>query len=596
MSARTTRPRRPRSSTTGLLRASTLSAGAVVAAALVAGVVTPAASTPEPTVLVDGDTHVTNDTTPTLALTSPDVVSRVVVVDGSITVWADGAADLTLGPLGEGTHDVTVSGVLQVGGSPYTGTVTIVVDTTPQEIALVTDLTDGGTTLSTREDVAVDLPGAVHPTTVSATLDGLDVEPVDGWYSFEDLDAGAHELVVTVVDPAGNVSTRTLGWTVLPQVHADPAVPTIGIANPDEMYERETTARTAQSFWVWADDDVDADVLIEYRLDGTGAWARVKDGQAFVQHLADGEHVLEVRATDSDGHVGTATFTWTVEAGDAPPQVTLYGTDNGGDATRETFLVRASDGGGSDLPSEYRLDRGAWAPVVGGEVHLRGLSAGDHTLEVRATDPDGRSATGTWTWTVPGSSGGPSPQQPQQPQQPAPVPAPAPTGEPLLPTPAPVQAAPVLSIDAIPAEQIRHGISMGATGASVSIIQQVVGATPDGIFGPRTAAAVRDFQRAHGLVADGIVGPLTWAAIVDAANGGTVPVSATSIPQSVIDHGIAFGARGQSVAVVQRIVGVPVDGVFGPRTHAGVQAYQRAHGLVADGIVGRLTWAAMTSR
>lgn len=55
----------------------------------------------------------------------------------------------------------------------------------------------------------------------------------------------------------------------------------------------------------------------------------------------------------------------------------------------------------------------------------------------------------------------------------------------------------------------------GDTGACVKRIQQAVGVTADGIFGPITEAAVKSFQTEHGLTANGIVGPETWEKIVE---------------------------------------------------------------------------------
>jgi len=37
------------------------------------------------------------------------------------------------------------------------------------------------------------------------------------------------------------------------------------------------------------------------------------------------------------------------------------------------------------------------------------------------------------------------------------------------------------------------------------------------------------------------------------------------------------------------------DGIFGPLTEAGVMAFQRQHGLIADGVVGPITWAALAA-
>lgn len=52
-------------------------------------------------------------------------------------------------------------------------------------------------------------------------------------------------------------------------------------------------------------------------------------------------------------------------------------------------------------------------------------------------------------------------------------------------------------------------VKVGSRGATVKAVQRKVGATADGVFGPRTKAAVQRWQKRNGLVADGIVGPRT---------------------------------------------------------------------------------------
>ena len=48
---------------------------------------------------------------------------------------------------------------------------------------------------------------------------------------------------------------------------------------------------------------------------------------------------------------------------------------------------------------------------------------------------------------------------------------------------------------------------------TVRALQQKLGVTADGVYGPKTRAAVRRFQRARGLAADGVAGPRTLAAL-----------------------------------------------------------------------------------
>lgn len=51
--------------------------------------------------------------------------------------------------------------------------------------------------------------------------------------------------------------------------------------------------------------------------------------------------------------------------------------------------------------------------------------------------------------------------------------------------------------------------------------------------------------------------------------------------------------RNAQVAKIQRFLGISNDGIFGRGTEAAIKDWQRANGLVADGIVGPVTWAKM---
>jgi putative chitinase len=53
------------------------------------------------------------------------------------------------------------------------------------------------------------------------------------------------------------------------------------------------------------------------------------------------------------------------------------------------------------------------------------------------------------------------------------------------------------------------------------------------------------------------------------------------------------GSTGDAVKQMQRKLGIPADGDFGPGTEAAVRKWQAANGLVADGIVGPKTLAAL---
>ncbi|MDQ6642549.1 MAG: trypsin-like serine protease [Actinomycetota bacterium] len=56
----------------------------------------------------------------------------------------------------------------------------------------------------------------------------------------------------------------------------------------------------------------------------------------------------------------------------------------------------------------------------------------------------------------------------------------------------------------------RPTIRYGSKGTDVKVVQNLLGLSPGGTFGPRTKAAVMSWQRGHRLSASGVVGPKTW--------------------------------------------------------------------------------------
>jgi Putative peptidoglycan binding domain len=139
--------------------------------------------------------------------------------------------------------------------------------------------------------------------------------------------------------------------------------------------------------------------------------------------------------------------------------------------------------------------------------------------------------------------------------------------------------------------------SVKSRGPQVVQLQIKLGVSADGVFGPGTQRALKRWQRRHGLTADGIAGPNTRAALGlgpgPVLKRGRLRTGGRRSSGSRRASRGRSGARGGGVRAMQRRIGVPADGVFGPATEAALKRWQRAHGLTADGIAGPATRAAL---
>ncbi|GCD19611.1 hypothetical protein CTKZ_11730 [Cellulomonas algicola] len=553
-------------------RGASAAAAAILTAALTAVATVPASAVPPAATVTVAPAALSNDDTPNFAGTTDGLGGVVdITIDGATTSTPSdplGGWEFEGPALADGPHTYSVD---YAGGQIASGTFTVDTEADISVTPPVFERPGRHTTATSLTFGVTSEPGA----TVTYSLDGDEPVVVTGsTVQLTGLTEGYHFIDFAVVDAAGNHNGTAWDWTVDSSVVA-PSVPeTLSFA---ATVDEQTT--------IDLDDHVTAGT---HTVTGFDAWTT--DGEALgFQFDWEDTHVVTLYPRTA----GTFTFTFsvwteegeqsnestvTVDVAEAPLVSASWLAKPDASTTSTTARFAVATDPGATLEYVVDLPEGAQSvtpvEVDGTEFTLTGLAVGRHTIRVYAVADGHYSQPLDYVWEVVATGSAPA-----QPTAPA--------------APAPSAPAPVLSKDAIPAAQIAQGVKRGATGPSVVIIQRIVGTPQDGVFGPATRAAVVAFQRTHGLVADGIVGPRTWAVLVQVANGGTGvrPVVTVSIPQVLINRGISSGATGQPVVLIQRAVGAQVDGRFGPRTTVAVKAFQKAHGLVADGIVGRLTWA-----
>ena len=136
-------------------------------------------------------------------------------------------------------------------------------------------------------------------------------------------------------------------------------------------------------------------------------------------------------------------------------------------------------------------------------------------------------------------------------------------------------------------------LQVGSKGAEVKKVQELVGATVDGDYGPKTEAAVKKWQAEHDLHVDGIWGPGSDDHVSECNHGEKDAEEPAITENSFPGEDIRRGSRGKYAKMVQGVIGAKQDGWIGPASERRIKAWQRKNGLLADGIVGPKTWAKM---
>ena len=110
--------------------------------------------------------------------------------------------------------------------------------------------------------------------------------------------------------------------------------------------------------------------------------------------------------------------------------------------------------------------------------------------------------------------------------------------------PAPGSSTKMPGLTAALARRNDHSVSVNdyAVHMGVKALQRQIGATQDGILGPKSEAAIKAWQKAHGLVADGVPGPKTFRAMLE-------PLAIAAAKKA------AFDRRVDSNVLVEMVIG-----------------------------------------
>ncbi|MBS3816669.1 MAG: S8 family serine peptidase [Candidatus Thermoplasmatota archaeon] len=204
----------------------------------------------------------------------------------------------------DGDHTVEIKAVDEVGNEE-TSTVSFTVDATPPELSI--SYPYDGEILS-NSDITVEWTAEDETT----GLDHYEIRQVgeswedigeDNFYSY-DLEDGEYSIEVRAVDNAGNVETGNSSFII------DTTPPELEVVSPEEDKKIEEDSVTVE----WSGEPTGTNIVdYEVRIDGDEWIDPGGEGQHTFEDLEDGDHTVEIRATDEAGNTNTTSTEFTIE-------------------------------------------------------------------------------------------------------------------------------------------------------------------------------------------------------------------------------------------------------------------------------------------
>jgi hypothetical protein len=309
---------------------------------------------------------------------------------GTTNTTVGGTWSRTLTGVTDGSHTYTAKATDAAGNpSAASNAVTVVVDTAAPNTTIGTGPLGSTKNTSATFSFSADDPAA----TFECSLDGAPYATCTSAKTYTGLNEGSHTFEVRATDAAGNTDSTPAvrNWTVDLTAPAAPAItsPADGSTNGTGVVTVSGTAEPGSIVTVFEGATSKGTTTAT----GAGAWTRA------LTAVPDGSHTYTAKATDAAGNTSVSSNTVTVVVDTSAPVTTISsGPADPTNATDATFDFASSEPGSS---FECRLDAASFAPCSSPTAYA-GLTEGNHTFAVRATDAAGNTdpTPAAWSWIV----------------------------------------------------------------------------------------------------------------------------------------------------------------------------------------------------
>jgi|GEM_PF-1078717 len=216
----------------------------------------------------------------------------------------------------------------------------------------------------------------------------------DTEHMFEGLEDSEYSVEVRAVGEKELTYTDEVGFTV------DTVNPTVEIVSPEEDYLASTDTITVE--WIGEDENSGID-FYELVLNEDEVIDKGTDTEHTFEGLEDGEHHVEVQAFDKAGNTRSHAVTFTVDT--SPPEIDITSPEEDEWISESSVTIRwDKEDEASPVQHQEILvneeivvedETGDWI-----QYELTDLEDGTYTVEVRATNEDGREGADQVTFAI----------------------------------------------------------------------------------------------------------------------------------------------------------------------------------------------------